>query len=429
MSGPFQAHEAERAVIGALLLDSSALTSVQDVLRDEDFTDARNRRVFASIAGLVAGGAFVDEVTVATALRSAHGANDADFEFLSDLVGKTPSAANIRTYASQVAIASRLRKLSEIALDTAQACIETPVTTEQEAQNFFADIQTRMVNATTFGTPVHLTTREVVVGVLKFAEERKENRGKMLGPTSGFNAIDNLLYGVRRKRLHIVAAKTGAGKTALALNMARSMARDGSPGFVVSLEMGTDELGLRLVSQEARVSGLKVESGTADSADLARLARGVGDLISLPITWTDNPPHTMAALRAECQAVKRKTGLDWVIVDYLQLMSGSGKTHNREGEVSEISRGLKRLAGELDIAVIALSQLNRKKERHEPPALSDLRDSGAIEQDANVVLFLWADDDETEDINWKIAKNRGGALGQGVMRFRKNIQRFEETPS
>lgn len=427
MSGAFQNIEAERAVIGALLLSSDALGDVRDLLRSEHFTQGIHQRTYAAICALSDAGEGVDEVSVVSTLRARPGFAERDAVTVMDLVGSTPTAANIRTYATQVSIAARLRALVNEAQSVVSECRESSPSTESEAQAFFAEAQARLIRATTFGMTRHKSTREVMRDVLKFAEERVANRGQMLGPPTGFFGIDDRISGLRKKRLHVVAAKTGVGKTALALNIARSAGKAGARSFVVSLEMGTDELGLRALSAEAKVSGLKVEQGLCDDFDFARLAKGVETLHDAPIVWTDHPPSTVEALRGECQHLKSRGGLDLVIVDYLQLMSAGGaKGMTREQEVSHISRGLKRLSTDLDVAVVALSQLNRKKERHEEPELADLRDSGAIEQDANVVIFLWSESDESEMVNWKLAKNRGGALGHGVMRFMKSIQRFEE---
>jgi replicative DNA helicase len=428
MTGAFQATEAERSVIGALMLENGAIDEVRDLLKQEDFTQDANRRAYAAICALAEAKTPIDEVTVLAALKTQPGASDDEAMLLSELTGNTPTAANVRAYAVQVANASRLRRLAAEAHAVAQECMEATLAGEADALNFFAEMQTRLVNASTFGSSKHLSTTEVIRKVMRFAEDRKRSRGAMLGFTTGFDGVDHLISGLRKKRQHVIAARSGAGKTAIALNVLRNASAAGARSFVVSYEMGAEELGLRVLSAESRVPIAAIETGNIDDGNNARLFRASDDLLRSNIVWTDNPPATIPALRAEMQQLKRRGGLDLLIVDYLQLMSGTGKKgSNREQEVAEVSRGLKKIAVDFDVAVIALSQLNRNKARNEEPDTSDLRESGAIEQDADVVIFLWAQDDKSDVVNWKIAKNRGGKTEAGTLRFRKHIQHFQET--
>lgn len=413
---------AERTVIGAVLLDPAIVPELRDVVCAEHFT-AEHRQIFEAICKLADERADIDEFTLARATAGA----DISPLVLDEIKDSTPSAAHWRTYARTVATAARIRRLSEVSAEISTECQTLALGSDEDALRWFSDAQRRLVEASTYArASAMVTQRELMRRVLRFAEERVESRGQLLGFSCGYDAIDEKLLGIRKQRLHIVAGKPGAGKSAFALNVLRNASRIGAKSYMASLEMGLEELGLRFLAAESRVPVTKIEVGACGGLDFSRLSTAVQNTADAPIVWPESPPTTIAALRAECQRLKRGQGLDLVIVDYLQLLSGSGDAGTREREVAEVSRGLKLMTTELDIAVIALSQLNRKKERHDEPDLAELRDSGAIEQDANVALFLWALNDDTEEINWKIAKNRGGALGKGTLRFRKAIQRFDQ---
>jgi replicative DNA helicase len=417
---------AERAVLGAVLLDPAVLTEVRETLAPADFDDA-HREVFAAMCALHDKRQAVDEVTIT---REAGRSGNAEwFMWLVESIKATPEAANWPAYAMSVRLSSRLRRLRETCTKIAEDCVEAAITSADDAQTWFANAQHALVQASTYETKAeYATTREVMRGVLDYAQERHQNKGKMLGAPTGFEVIDDRIQGLRGSRLHIVAAKTGVGKTALMLNMARAAAGSGARCALVSLEMGVDELAQRVLSSESNVAGIRIDRGELDPTDFARLARGLQDMADLPIVWPRTPPTTMPGIRAMCQSLKRNGGLSVLFVDYLQLVTGTSKrSDTREREVADISRGLKLLAMELDIAVVALSQLSRKREADQAPELSDLRDSGSIEQDANAVLFLWETGDERQkQTHWKLAKNRGGILGQGTMRFRKMTQRFDD---
>lgn len=425
----FRNLESERAVLGCLVLDNTLGAEVLALVTADDF-DPKHRPVFVAICRAVDSRSAFDELSLVADLRAR---GELDFvggpAFVASLVDTMPTTVKWRSHALRVRVAGMLRRLSDAASGVAMECAEAAIDSDESALTWFSNAQKRLVEASTFGGGArNLTSGEVVRDVLKYAQERHENRGQMLGWTTGFPGIDDKLLGLRRKRLHVVAAKTGVGKTAFALNVLWHSAAAGAKCYVVSLEMGVEELGLRLVSAASGVPGLRVECGTLEEADWPRLANGVGRISELPITWPESPPTTLAGIRAECQALKRKQGLDVLVVDYLQLVHSDRGGESREQQVSAISRGLKLLATELDIAVVALSQLNRKQDRHVEPQLADLRDSGAIEQDANSVLFLWTESDElTAPVRWKLAKNRGGFLGDGQLVFKRAIQRFVES--
>lgn len=410
--------EAEAYVIGSLLLDANTLADVRDLVSVDDFAVELHRNAFAAIDRLVAQGQSADELAVATAA----GVPAAKLIELSEAV---PSTASVRSYALQVSISARLRRLSAVCGTITAEAREAQITGEDDAAAFFAEAQQRVIDATVFGRSRHKSMPDTMREVFRNADERSKTRGQLPGVTTGFPRLDELLLGLRRKHLIVLGAKTGVGKTAFALSLSRSAARAGCPVFFCSYEMGADELGLRMLAAESRVAAIRIETGNLEPADLARLARGSNDLGSAPITFTDAPPTTIPALRAECLALRRQNKLGLLVVDYLQLMEGAGKSYSREREVAEISRGLKKLAMDLDVCVLALSQLNRANDRFDEPGLSDLRDSGAIEQDANTVLFLWAEADDSPVVKLRVAKNRGGQLGYCEMQFKRPIVRFE----
>lgn len=425
MKATLVSRETEEKLVGLLLLDNDALDDVADILVPDDFSTKDLRDAFNAIVKLRAQRAEADPGTVARAMG---GANDLAV-WLVDLQDRAISAASARAQATQLANLGRQRRLFRLLLDEQERIQEATLLTTGDAQTFFADVQKRIVEATTVARTNLVDARSLSIRVMKLAEARTQTRGQLVGFSTGFDGLDRLLLGVRRKALVIVAAKTGVGKTALALNLAKATAASGATTFVVSLEMGVDELGVRVMASASNVAGFRMENGDLYETDFVRLARGVQELAPLPLLFTDEPPTTISALRATCQAIKRRQGLDVVVVDYLQLVSGSSHGGTREREVAEVSRGLKLMAMELDIGVIALSQLNRVKAHNEEPGLGDLRDSGAIEQDANTVVFLWGDPEREERIFCKVAKNRGGPIGQLVLGFNKPIQRFTEMPS
>jgi replicative DNA helicase len=417
--------DAEQSVIACLLVDNAAIADVQELVTPEDFTSATYRRAYEAIGRLVAQGAAADPIVLGPLVTDDDHARGA-IEHLTGLMETIPTTATIRTHATAVAIAGRLRRLVATCSDIIGEAKDASLATADEARKFFADIHAKIGETASFGVRKHITAEQAVKQALAVVEERAKTKGQLPGITTGFARLDELLLGLRRKHLVIAAAKTGVGKTAIALNLAANAAKAGARVFVCSYEMGVDELTMRMLASESRVGGMRLEMGALEPQDWAKLERGVANMRPLPIVFADVPPPTIPALRIECQALKRRGGLDVVIVDYLQLMDSAGTGKNREQQVSEVSRGLKRIAMELGVCVVALSQLNRATDRHEEPKLSDLRDSGAIEQDANSVLMLWAESDDAPLVNFKVAKNRGAPIGNGTLTFHRTIQRFTD---
>lgn len=413
-----EATRLEAHVCGAMMLDNGIIPRIRGIVSAEDFSTESGRRIFAEIIRLADTGTPADESTVSAA-------TGIKWEIVAALSEGVPTAANAHVYATQVAVTARARRLRE-ALEAARDAVrDAKPVSEDDAAALFADVQQAISKASEFTASKRENMTGVLGRVLKTAQERHATRGQLPGFRTGFSALDDLLLGLRRKHLVVVGAKTGVGKTAFALGAARGAARSGARVFFCSYEMGAEELGLRLLAAESRVPSIRIETGTLEAQDFTRLMRGQEAIGNATITLTDTPPQTIARLRGECHAIKAREGLDVVVVDYLQLMQGSGEAFSREREIAEISRGLKLLAMELDVCVVALSQLNRKNDRHVEPTLSDLRDSGSIEQDANSVVFLWTEADDAPTVRFTVAKNRGAQLGRGELKFVRPIVRFE----
>lgn len=421
--------EAEQFVLGGVLLDPTNLAEIRTIVQPEDF-GPEHQLIFRAMCRMQDAKEPIDEITVTNALREAGDLGQAGGNAaVTTLLERIPSAANFRAYCGIVNRAGRVRRLADEAMAVAFSCKEANIASEEEAQTFFANAQRKIVEATEYRTTsANLTTREVVGRVFKFAEDRVKNRGKLIGFPTGLSGVDEKLLGVRRKWLHVIGARPGVGKTALALKFALSGGSSGARVCVLNYEMGVEELGLRVVAAESRVGATRIEMGQLGDADFAKLARAVGDLANLPIVWPENPPATLAGVRSLCQWLKRNGGLDELVVDYLQLMTpaAGGRGETRDQQIGVISRGLKLLAAELDIAVIALSQLNRDAEGE--PEIRHLRESGSLEQDANVILLMWSENEDGDEVMAKLGKNRGGPLGKWKLRFEKAIQKITEAP-
>jgi replicative DNA helicase len=262
---------------------------------------------------------------------------------------------------------------------------------------------------------------------MQVIEQRYRLKGELPGIRTGFSRLDDYLLGLQRGHLVLLAGKPGAGKTALGLNIAVNVARQENPVFVCSHEMRNAELMTRILSNDARVPGVLMETGQLGAEHYSRLVPASARIGATPMFFASDPPKTIPALMAECQTLKRKHGLALVVVDYLQLMdSADARGKSREQAVSEVSRGLKRIAMELGLCVLAMSQLNRQTDRNSEPALSELRESGALEQDANSVVMIWAQQDDSAVVLGKVAKNRSGQVGPFQLTFKRAIQRFED---
>jgi replicative DNA helicase len=424
--------EAEESVIGGVLLDNSAIDRALELLTPDLFYRETHRKIMRAMLELNERNEPVDLVTLAEALRSRNELQDVGgAAYLAELAERVPTAANVAYYARIIRDKALLRALIQTATEIAARGYEARGDVEtlvDEAERSIFEVADRKVRA------AFQRVGEIVVGSMEEVAQLYERREMITGVPSGFQDLDNLTAGFHKGDLVIVAGRPSMGKTAFALNVAQYAAVDADTGVAVfSLEMSSEQLVLRMLCSEARVNQMQVRSGRAPERDYPKLAIAAQRLSEVPIYIDDTPALSILELRAKARRLKRdrQAKLGMIVVDYLQLMQGPA-SDNREQEISSISRSLKALAKELDIPVIALSQLNRQVEQRSDkrPLMADLRESGAIEQDADLILFLYrpsvydanADEHEAEVI---IGKQRNGPIGNVRLVFFSDHTRFE----
>jgi replicative DNA helicase len=423
--------EAEESVLGSMLLSKDAIAEVLELLREEDFYRPAHRTVFRSILDLYSHGGAVDAVTVAEDLRrNGDLADIGGAPFLHTLVAGVPTAANAAYYARIVKEAGVLRRLIDVGTRIVQVGYETPQDVERAV-----DLAESWVYQVAQGriSEDYQSLREVLTGTLEAIERLHEDHREITGIPTGFAELDRLTSGLQPSNLVIVAARPGVGKSSLGLDVARhASVRAGVPTVVFSLEMSRTELVQRLMCAECTVDMQRLRTGRMEEADWTRLTRSLGRLADAPLYIDDSPGTTMMEIRAKCRRLKQRHGLGLVVVDYLQLMQPSRRFENRQQEVSEISRSMKLLAKELNVPVIAISQLSRQTESRSDrrPMLSDLRESGALEQDSDVVLFIYRDelyDPESPrkgEADLILAKHRNGPTDTVTVTFQGQYSRF-----
>ena len=422
---------AEESLLGALLLSRDAVGAVAEMgLNVQDFYRPAHQHVYDAIRGLTATGHPVDAVTVADELRRAGLLEEiGGSEFLLELQNATPAISNASRYAKIVQDTAMLRRLIAVASDIAEiAYLEPDDVTKalDEAETKVFEISEDRV------TDSIKAVSELMPLVMDQLQETFERGDTITGLATGYNDLDDLLSGLQPSTLNIVGARPAMGKTAFGLGLAVHAAQlTRKPVLVFSLEMGHAELTQRILSSEARVDSSKLRNGRLTEADWSKLGKAVGRL-EVPLYLDDNPRVTVMEIRAKARRMKSREGLALIVIDYLQLMSGTN-TENRQLEVSEISRGLKILARELQIPVVALSQLSRNLESRSDkrPMLADLRESGSLEQDADVVMFLYRDEVYNADSPEKgsaeviVAKHRSGPIGTRRLAFLGAYTRFD----
>ena len=423
--------EAEESVLGSMLLSKDAIAEVLELLREDDFYRPAHRTVFRSVLELYGHGDAVDAVTVQEELRRNGSLADVGgAPFLHTLVASVPTAANATYYARIVKEAGVLRRLIDVGTQIVQLGFETPQDTERAV-----DIAESLVYQVAQGrvTEDYHSLRDVLTGTLEAIERLHEDHREITGVPTGFPDLDRLTSGLQPANLIIVAARPAVGKSTLGLDVARHAAVRGSvPTVVFSLEMSRTELVQRLMCAECTVDMQRLRTGRMEESDWTRLTRSLGKLADAPLFIDDSPGTTMMEIRAKCRRLKQRHGLGLVVVDYLQLMQPSKRFENRQQEVSEISRSLKLLAKELEVPVIAISQLSRQTEARSDrrPMLSDLRESGALEQDSDVVLFIYRDelyDPESArkgEADFILAKHRNGPTDTVTVTFQGQYSRF-----
>lgn len=429
---PPQNIEAEQAVLGAIFLEPSALTLATEVLIPEDFYRASHQKIFEAMLKLNDEGKAVDLITVTESLAAAKLLEDTGgVSYLSELAGSVPTAANIEYYARIVEEKSLLRRLIRTATNIAQ----DGYTREDEVGALLSEAEknilevSRRTNAGAFHN-----IKDVLVRTYDNIETLHNRVGDVTGIATGFNDLDKMTAGFQRNDLIIVAARPSVGKTAFALNIAQNVAtKTGENVAIFSLEMGAEQLVMRMLCAEGNIDAQRLRTGSLTDDDWGKLTMAMGSLSNSGIFIDDTPGVKISEIRSKCRRLKQETGLGMILIDYLQLIQGSGRSgENRQQEVSEISRTLKELARELQVPVIALSQLSRGVEQRQDkrPMMSDIRESGSIEQDADIVAFLYRDDYYDKESESKniieiiIAKQRNGPVGTVQLAFVKEFNKF-----
>ncbi|MBX5464555.1 MAG: replicative DNA helicase [Clostridia bacterium] len=424
---PPQAIEAEEQVLGALLLDRDALVRVAVTLAPQDFYKEAHRLIYEAMLALFDRGQPVDVITLADELgRKDQLERAGGVAYLASLASSVATAANVDYHARIVQEKSMLRQLlaavGEISASVFNSGEEVDTLLDQAENRIFQVSQRRQSRS-------YEPLRDVLVKTFEEIERLYTHRGEVIGIPSGFPDLDRLTSGWHPSELIIVAARPSQGKTALSLNMAAVAAvRHKVPVAIFSLEMSKEQLAQRLLCAEAQVPSVRLRTGTLSDEDWPKLSRALGRLSEAPIYIDDTPNISVLELRAKARRLKAERNIGMVVVDYLQLMRSHGRAESRQQEISEISRSLKSLARELSVPVVALSQLSRAVEQRQDrrPQLSDLRESGAIEQDADVVTFIYQNPEmeSSNVVELILAKQRNGPVGSAQLVFLREIGKF-----
>jgi len=435
---PPQNIEAEESIISAILIDNNTLLDVIEILAPQDFYRTAHQKIYAAITDLFDKAEPIDLVTLANKLKENGKLEQiGGAGYLARLVDTVPLAVNAQHYAKIVHDKASLRRLIEKANAIVKRCFEErgdadDVIDYAEAAVF--EISEKKARQSFY------PLSKIILGNIETLEENQGNRSLVTGVPTGFSHLDNLTSGFQNSDLIILAARPSMGKTALALNIARNAAVDAHiPVSVFSLEMSKEQLSLRMLCAEARIDSSRLRGGFFSMEDWHRLTDAAGILSESSIYIDDSPSLTAMEIRAKARRLKMDKNIGLIIIDYLQLMQGRANAERRDLEISEISRALKALAKELELPVLALSQLNRMLEQRtdKRPRLSDLRESGALEQDADVVAFIYRDEvynKEEDNPNKGIAeillsKQRNGPTGDVFLTFLNSYTRFENLAS
>ena len=411
--------EAEQAIIGSMLTDRDAVISAIEILKEEDFYREDNKAIYTAILNLYNRAEPIDIITVKSELESMRKFEQVGgLEYLAELPEKVPTTANAMKYIKIVEEKSTLRRL----IKTANEIIELGYSPTEDVEDIMEGAEKKIFNIMQEKNQKgYAPIKDVLVESFTKLEELYNRKQHITGVPSGFTELDYRTAGFHGSELILIAARPAMGKTAFALNIATNAAvKANVPVAVFSLEMSKEQLVNRILCSESMVDSNKVRTGKLEEDDWTKLAGAIGPLSEAEIFIDDTPGIIITEIRAKCRKLKLEKNIGMVVIDYLQLIQGSNKRGgSREQEISEISRSLKILAKELDVPVIALSQLSRAAEQRPDhrPMLSDLRESGAIEQDADIVMFLYRDDYYNQDSEKKdiaeiiIAKHRGGSTG------------------
>ena len=435
--------EAEEAVVGSVLIDGDCFSRVAPYIKADDFYRERNQLCFAACEALFQRNEAIDQVTLARELsRSSQLETVGGMAYLSHLISVTPTSVHSEHYANVVARTATMRKLIDVASRIStlgyQDTDDIDATLRQAEDALFT---VRGTESQRGFMPLRQIYDQYLEDQAAFADVLTDKSGPVM---TGYSELDELLGGIQRSDLVILGARPSLGKSALALNASVNAAKNGSTVGVFSLEMSRDQLAMRILSAEAEIDSHRLRLGLLTDAQSDRITDAIGRLSDLPVYIDDTPSQSMIEMRSKARRLSLEHGLDLLVVDYLQLIQGrSGRSDNRVQEISEISRSLKIMARDLNIALITCSQLSRGVEQRPShrPMLSDLRDSGSIEQDADVVMFLHRDDLYMDEDEWArqfpgrayprniadliVAKHRNGPTGTVQLYFRDNWVRFD----
>lgn len=424
--------DAEKAVIGSMIMDADAVVAASEMLTGDDFYQRQYGILFEAMMELYNEGKPVDALTLQERLKMKDVPEEfSSIEFISELVSSVPTSTNVRHYAQTVSDDATLRRLIRVNEEIANTCYQHKESVEDimntTEKRIFDVLQKK-------STDEYVPIQDVVLSVIDKIEAAARHKGTVTGLATGFYDLDYKTSGLQPSDLILIAARPSMGKTAFVLNLAQYMCvRNHVPTAIFSLEMSKDQLVNRILSMESKVDSQSMRTGNLQPADWEKLIESAGIISTAPLIIDDTPGISITELRSKCRKYKLENDLGLVIIDYLQLMTGGSKRQeSRQQEISEISRSLKALAREINAPVIALSQLSRACETRPDhrPMLSDLRESGAIEQDADVVMFLYRDDYYNKDTDKKniseviIAKQRNGPIGTVELVWLPNYTKF-----
>ena len=423
--------ESEKAVIGCMMMDADAIAAASEIISGSDFYQQQYGILFDTMVELANEGKPADLITLQDRLKMKDVPEELySVEFLGSILEHEPTTINVRHYAETVYEKSALRRLIKASEEIANTCYmnKEPLedVLEMTEKKMFDLLQRRTSDE-------FVPIKDVVLSVINKIEAAAKHKGTVTGISTGFYDLDYKTSGLQPSDLILIAARPSMGKTAFVLNLAQYIAvRNKIPTAIFSLEMSKDQLVNRILSMESKVDSQAMRTGSLQGSDWEKLVESAGAISGAPLMIDDTPGISVADLRSKCRKFKLEYGLKLIIIDYLQLMTGGRHSESRQQEISEISRSLKALAREMNAPVIALSQLSRACETRPDhrPMLSDLRESGAIEQDADVVMFLYRDDYYNKDTDKKgiseiiIAKQRNGPIGTVELVWLPNYTKF-----
>ncbi len=432
---PPQSVEAEQSVLGGLMIDNSAWDNVADVISENDFYRRDHRLIYRAIASLADQQQPFDAVTISEWLgKNNELENIGGLSYLAALSKNTPTAANIKAYAEIVRERSILRQLVRVSSEIGSSAYNPEGRDSRELLDNAEKLVFEIAEQGARGRQGYNKIKDLLVKAVDRIDTLFHRDTPYTGVPTGFTDFDEKTSGLQAADLVIVAGRPSMGKTSFAMNIVENAAiKSKEPVAVFSMEMPGEQLAMRMMSSLGRIDQHKIRTGKLDDDDWPRLTSAVGILAEATILIDDTPALTPTDLRSRARRIKREHGLGMIVIDYLQLMQVSGSKENRATEISEISRSLKALAKELSVPVVALSQLNRSLEQRpdKRPVMSDLRESGAIEQDADVIVFIYRDEVYNEDSPDKgtaeiiIAKQRNGPIGKTRLTFLGRYTRFE----